>query len=55
MGTVRDPRQGDSARGRMKALGVSGTNYSDNYGRMTMDMEMVAALVEMAERACIDP
>jgi len=39
----------------MKAPGVSGTNYSGNYGRMTMDMDTVAALVEMAERACLDP
>jgi hypothetical protein len=31
----------------MKALGVSATNCSDNYGRMTMDMDMVVALVEM--------
>jgi hypothetical protein len=53
MGTVHAIRDSETARGRMKALGVSGTNYSDNYGRMTMDT--VAALVEMAERACLDP
>jgi len=49
MGTVHAGIRGqrDSARGRMKALGVSATNCSDNYDRMTMDMDMVVALVEM--------
>lgn len=37
-------------RNRLKALGVSGTNYTDSSGRITMDLDMVEALVQLAER-----
>lgn len=38
-------------RHRMHALGVEGVNYTDNYGRVTMDLDMLTALVGLAERA----
>jgi hypothetical protein len=42
-----------SLRSRIQALGLSGTNYADNFGRIVMEMEMAEALVTLAEH--VDP